>query len=38
MPADHVGGLVAGDKPAFPNAIVRADQHDADFWLSAANL
>jgi glyoxylase-like metal-dependent hydrolase (beta-lactamase superfamily II) len=23
---------------AFPNAIVRADQHDADFWLSAANL
>jgi len=38
MHADHVGGLMAGDKPAFPNAIVRADQHDADFWLSAANL
>ena len=36
--ADHVGGLMAGDKLAFPNAIVRADQHDADFWLSAANL
>lgn len=38
MHADHVGGLMAGDKPAFPNAIVRADRHDADFWLSAANL
>jgi glyoxylase-like metal-dependent hydrolase (beta-lactamase superfamily II) len=35
---DHVGGLMAGEKMAFPNAIVRADQHDADFWLSAANL
>jgi glyoxylase-like metal-dependent hydrolase (beta-lactamase superfamily II) len=38
MHADHVGGLMAGDKLAFPNAIVRADKHDADFWLSAANL
>jgi len=38
MHADHVGGLMAGDKLAFPNAVVRADQHDADFWLSAANL
>jgi glyoxylase-like metal-dependent hydrolase (beta-lactamase superfamily II) len=35
--ADHVGGLTAGDKPVFANAVVRADQHDADFWLSAAN-
>jgi glyoxylase-like metal-dependent hydrolase (beta-lactamase superfamily II) len=34
---DHVGGLMDGDKIAFPNAIVRADQHDADFWLSQAN-
>ena len=38
MHPDHVGGLMAGDKPAFPNAIVRADKHDADFWLSQANL
>ena len=38
MHPDHVGGLMAGDKMAFPNAIVRADQHDADFWLSQANL
>lgn len=35
---DHVGGLMAGDKPAFPNAIVRLDKRDADFWLSADNL
>ena len=34
---DHVGGLMDGDKIAFPNAIVRADQRDADFWLSQAN-
>jgi glyoxylase-like metal-dependent hydrolase (beta-lactamase superfamily II) len=38
MHADHVGGLMSGDKLAFPNAIVRADQHDADYWLSQANL
>ena len=35
---DHVGGLLAGDKPAFPNATVRADRHDADFWLSQAKM
>jgi len=39
MHADHVGGLMTADKQlAFPNATVRADQHDADFWLSQANL
>ena len=38
MHADHVGGLMAGNKMAFPNAVVRADRHDADFWLSQANL
>ena len=38
MHADHVGGLMAGDKLAFPNAVVRADQHDADYWLSQANM
>ncbi len=38
MHADHVGGLMAGDKMAFPNAIVRAEKHDADFWLNPANL
>jgi len=38
MHPDHVGGLMAGDKLAFPNAIVRADQHDADFWLSKQKM
>lgn len=36
--ADHVGGLVADGRPVFPNAVVRADQHDADYWLSQKNL
>jgi len=34
MHGDHVGGLSAADKPAFANAVVRADQRDAAFWLS----
>jgi len=38
MHADHVGGLMSGDKLAFPNATVRADKQDADYWLSQANL
>ena len=38
MHPDHAGGLMDGEKMAFPNAIVRADKHDADFWLSQANL
>ncbi len=38
MHADHVGGLMAGDKLAFPNAILRADQREADYWLSEANM
>ncbi len=38
MHVDHVGGLMSGDKLTFPNAIVRADQLDADYWLSQANL
>lgn len=38
MHADHIGGLVSGDKIAFPNAIVRADRRDADYWLSKANM
>lgn len=38
MHPDHVGGLMSGDKLTFPNAIVRADKRDADFWLSQANL
>jgi glyoxylase-like metal-dependent hydrolase (beta-lactamase superfamily II) len=38
MHPDHVGGLVSGTQMAFPNAIVRADRHESDFWLSEANL
>jgi glyoxylase-like metal-dependent hydrolase (beta-lactamase superfamily II) len=38
MHPDHVGGLVADGKPVFPNAVVHADQRDADFWLSPQNL
>lgn len=34
MHGDHAGGLLSGDLAAFPNAIVRADQHDADHWLN----
>ncbi len=38
MHGDHVGGLMTGGKMAFPNATVRADQKDADYWLSKENL
>jgi glyoxylase-like metal-dependent hydrolase (beta-lactamase superfamily II) len=34
---DHLGGLVTGETVAFSNAIVRADQHDVDYWLSEEN-
>jgi glyoxylase-like metal-dependent hydrolase (beta-lactamase superfamily II) len=35
---DHVGGLAADGKPVFPNAVVRAEQGEADFWLSEAKM
>jgi len=35
---DHVGGLLFEGKAAFPNAIVRMDKHDADFWLSVEQM
>ncbi|MEP6607556.1 MAG: MBL fold metallo-hydrolase [Burkholderiaceae bacterium] len=38
MHADHVGGLVSNGKVAFPNAIVRANRRDADFWLDKATM
>jgi glyoxylase-like metal-dependent hydrolase (beta-lactamase superfamily II) len=38
MHSDHIGGLVAAGKAVFPNAIVRADKHEADYFLSQANL
>lgn len=38
MHPDHVGGLMNNNAPTFPNAIVRMDKADADYWLSTANL
>jgi glyoxylase-like metal-dependent hydrolase (beta-lactamase superfamily II) len=35
---DHVGGLTDGETPMFPNAIVRAERKDADYWLSKGNM
>ena len=34
---DHSGGLTVGGKPVFPNAVVYADKHEADYWLTPAN-
>lgn len=38
MHPDHVGGLMADGKMVFPNAVVRADLREGNFWLSQANL
>jgi len=38
MHSDHVGGLVAQSKPAFPNAVVRASKTEADHWLSQEKM
>jgi glyoxylase-like metal-dependent hydrolase (beta-lactamase superfamily II) len=38
MHPDHIGGLAVDGKMVFPNAIVRADRREADYWLSQANL
>lgn len=38
MHGDHVGGIAAGDKPAFPNAVVRTAKAEGDHWLSQANM
>jgi glyoxylase-like metal-dependent hydrolase (beta-lactamase superfamily II) len=35
---DHVGGLVSDGKMNFPNAVVRADKHESDYWLSKETL
>ncbi|MEO6920264.1 MAG: MBL fold metallo-hydrolase [Collimonas sp.] len=38
MHADHIGGLTVDGQLAFPNAIVRADKNESDYWLSEANM
>ncbi|MCW7539455.1 MBL fold metallo-hydrolase [Aquabacterium sp. A7-Y] len=35
---DHSGGLSIDGQPAFPNAVVRVDRHDSDFWLNPRNI
>ncbi len=35
---DHVGGIVREGAPAFPNATLRMDKREADYWLSEANM
>jgi glyoxylase-like metal-dependent hydrolase (beta-lactamase superfamily II) len=37
MHGDHIGGLLLDGKAAFPRAVVRADQKEADYWLGKAN-
>jgi glyoxylase-like metal-dependent hydrolase (beta-lactamase superfamily II) len=36
MHGDHIGGLMAGERLAFPNAVVRADKRESDYWLNSA--
>lgn len=38
MHADHIGGLMSGSQLVFPNAIIRADRRDTDYWLSEENM
>jgi len=35
---DHIGGLMAGDKPAFPNATIYADKRDPELWLNQKRM
>jgi glyoxylase-like metal-dependent hydrolase (beta-lactamase superfamily II) len=35
---DHVGGLVQNGKVVFPNATIRANKAESDYWLSQANM
>ncbi|SHN41871.1 MBL fold metallo-hydrolase [Chitinophaga sp. CF418] len=35
--ADHVGGLVEGDKMTFPNATIYINKKEAEFWLTTGN-
>jgi glyoxylase-like metal-dependent hydrolase (beta-lactamase superfamily II) len=38
MHPDHVGGLMNGNALAFPNATLRIDKADTDFWLDEAKM
>ncbi len=34
---DHVGGVIVDGAMAFPNAVLRVNRTEADYWLDAAN-
>ena len=34
---DHSGGLMDANRMVFPNAVVRADRREVDYWLTPAN-
>jgi glyoxylase-like metal-dependent hydrolase (beta-lactamase superfamily II) len=36
MHSDHLGGLTSDGKKNYPQAVVRADRHETDYWLSTA--
>jgi len=37
MHADHIGGLLKNGERAFPNATIRLDKTEYDFWMNPAN-
>ncbi|ADG18902.1 beta-lactamase domain protein [Paraburkholderia atlantica] len=37
MHKDHVGGVIRAGQMAFPNAVLRVSQREADYWLDAGN-
>jgi glyoxylase-like metal-dependent hydrolase (beta-lactamase superfamily II) len=38
MHGDHIGGTAADGKAVFPNATLRLDKRDSDFWLSPEQI
>jgi glyoxylase-like metal-dependent hydrolase (beta-lactamase superfamily II) len=38
MHGDHIGGVASKGARVFPNAVLRLDKRDADYWLSEANM
>ncbi|CDG83499.1 MBL fold metallo-hydrolase [Janthinobacterium agaricidamnosum] len=38
MHSDHEGGLSENGAALFPNAVVRAEKHESDFWLNPEHL
>ncbi|ODV42987.1 MBL fold metallo-hydrolase [Cupriavidus sp. UYMMa02A] len=37
MHEDHIGGVSSNGKMLFPNAVLRTNRTEADYWLNAAN-